>query len=159
MSNQFVRCSKPFAMFEGKRPRVFKAGQMVDADDDVVLAYPGNFEEPDESSRRQVRNLMAAQRRVNVEQATSAPGEVRDITPPQPTPEPEPESDLEPERTYDYGDLVEPAADEDDVEAEEGVERPRDYAPKGAWLDYARANGYQGEDNDHTKEQLIEYYG
>jgi hypothetical protein len=158
MPTEFVRVSKPFAMFEGRRPRVFKAGQMVAADEDVVAAYPGNFEEPDESSRRQERNLLAAQRRVKVEQTTSAPGEVRDITPPQPTPEPEPDADPEPELTYDYGNFVEPAADVED-EVEEGVDRPKDYAPKGAWLDYARANGYQGEDDDHTKDQLIEYYG
>lgn len=36
---------------------------------------------------------------------------------------------------------------------------PRVHDPKWMWVEYARAQGYQGDGDDRTKEQLIEEYG
>lgn len=45
----------------------------------------------------------------------------------------------------------------DDTDPGDGL--PAKSAPKSDWLDYARAHGYDGDDNDVTKADLIASYG
>ncbi|MFB6943192.1 hypothetical protein ACFWGL_17140 [Streptomyces sp. NPDC060286] len=68
-----LRCTRSFSAYIHGVPRVVRAGQLVEDDDPIVTGREASFESVD---------AHLAARRPRVEQATAAPGEPRDLTPP-----------------------------------------------------------------------------
>jgi hypothetical protein len=73
VDDQVFRCKSPFAHFVNGQPFVVAAGQLVRASDAAYKANPVAFETVLEHVEG---------KRARVEQATKAPGEMRNVTPP-----------------------------------------------------------------------------
>ncbi|MFE7753000.1 hypothetical protein [Streptomyces sp. NPDC057428] len=68
-----MRCTRSFAAYQDGKPRVVKAGSLVDDDDPVIKGREASFQTVDAHLQRQ---------RGGVEAATADPGTVRTLTPP-----------------------------------------------------------------------------
>ncbi|NJP73730.1 hypothetical protein [Streptomyces sp. C1-2] len=66
-----LRCKQSFSAYVGGRPRVVRAGSLVEDDDPIVKGREASFESVD---------AHLAARRSRVEQTTAAPGEKRSIS-------------------------------------------------------------------------------
>ncbi len=73
-----LRCKRSFSAYANGTPRVVRAGQLVAEDDPIVRGREDAFESVDEHlADRQAARQGAG----HVEQATSDPGQPRDLTP------------------------------------------------------------------------------
>jgi hypothetical protein len=153
---EYVRVRKPFAVYVGNRPVVYKAGKIVSTDDPGYATNVGNFELISEHEERRERNYRAA----TVERMTAAPGERREVSVPRSE---EPTSQDNPAARVRAAQPVQVEDDSDD-----GLpERPADYAPKPTWVQYslavARSRGEETTadelDANYTKPELVSRYG
>ena len=147
---EYVRCTAPFAVFNGPVPTVVGLGEVMPADSETVRRAPGNFVTVAEFERRAEGHRMTP-----VEQATARPGEKRNVTIPKAEVEPEVPRETAPEPEPEPASVPESASE---PQAERDT-RPADYAPKAVWLEYARDRGFDGDAGDTTKDELIRQYG
>lgn len=147
---EYVRCRNSFAAFDKGYPLVVTSGTVMATDDERYKGHEVHFEPMAAQDERMAAASAAVVNRVTrtrgprreqpepaVEQTTAAPGEVRNVEAPQ-------ESDDE---------------SNDVPQTSLGMERPADYAPKSAWVNYAREKGWSGDEDDVTKRELIDQFG
>ena len=70
------RCNAAFVVYRDGQPRIFNPGVLVDESDPIVSEHPANFED--------VETYVSDRTAAPVEQATSEPGEKRNLRRPTP---------------------------------------------------------------------------